>query len=98
MIIFAFTVNNGASLFMNSTPTCLLLYCRNSFASEIATAMLPELQAWEALKNESVVHSKVVQRVEEMSKKHVLEYDALKEKHYQELVKVTKFSLIMKCS
>jgi hypothetical protein len=56
--------------------------------------MSPELQALEALKNESLLHCKVVQQVDELSEKHVRDYDALREKQYQELVKVSKTSSV----
>jgi hypothetical protein len=82
------------SLMVDCVMPCPLIFSRNTFTSEIATAMSPELQALEALKNESLLHCKVVQRVDELSEKHVRDYDALREKQYQELVKVSKTSSV----
>lgn len=66
-----------------------LVFCSNTtFASVIATAMSPELQALEALENESLLHCKVLRQVEELREKHVREYDALKQEQYEKLVKV----------
>jgi hypothetical protein len=80
------------SLCMNSMTNCLLVFCSycNTFASVIATAMSAEVQALEALKNESLLHCKVAQQIEELSERHLREYDALRQEQYERLTKVTK--------
>lgn len=68
-------------------------YC-NTFASVIATAMSAEVQALEALKNESLLHCKVAQQIEELSERHLREYDALRQEQYEKLTKVTEYHLV----
>lgn len=73
---------------------CLLILCRNTSGSVINSAMSSELQVLEALKNESLLHCKIVQQVEELNKRHVQKCDALRQEQYQKLVRVVKPSPI----
>lgn len=75
---------------MNRDMTYPLMFCSNAFASVLATTMSPEMQTWEALKDESFLLCKVVQQIEELNEKHMCEYDALRQEQYQRLVKVGK--------
>ena len=59
-----------------------------TLASAMTTAMIPEFQALEALKTESVVHCEVVRRVQELSEKHVRDYDSMRQEQHERLVKV----------
>ncbi|KAG0580487.1 hypothetical protein KC19_4G176900 [Ceratodon purpureus] len=58
-----------------------------TLASAMTTAMIPEFQALEALKTESVVHCEVVRRVQELSEKHVRDYDSMRQEQHERLVK-----------
>jgi hypothetical protein len=60
----------------------------------MTTALTPEFQTLEALKKESSLHCEVVRQVQELSEKHVREYDSLKQEHHERLVKVIEALIV----
>jgi hypothetical protein len=42
-----------------------------------------------------LLHCKVAQQIEELSERHLREYDALRQKQYERLVKVTKYHSVL---
>ena len=67
--------------------------CSDTFGSVIATVMSPELTALNTLKKEAELHLEVVRQVENISAKHLQEYEAVKKQQYERLDEVT----IMPC-